>query len=762
MAFLRSNFAAGVLAADILAGSTSITVNAGHGLPTAAGTFRLVIWDSDTYPNPADDPNVEIVTAQYSGTVNKYNITRAQESTVAKPHFSSNKAAMYYTAGVSEDDVNWLGSYEVDETGVVAGKILHIDSGKLKYTDSPTFAGLKLTGLTGVLKATAGVVGGSATMDNIADGATYVRSENNLTDALKTNYDAAHTHISADGSSHSFINQNVTTGASPTFVDLTLSAPSNIYSLDHDSFSGFVGNEHIDHITVSIAAGGILSGGGDISANRTISLNHSDVDHNQTTNFVANEHINHTSVSITAGNGLTGGGDISTTRTLDFDATYSPSFAGMTITSLTASRLVASDGSKALVSSDLASWVTGTTNRVTVIDNGDGTITLSGPQDIHTGASPAFVSANISDANNNTLIGYLAGDSITSAENCVCIGYYAGNLITEGLYNLCIGNYAGRSITTGSYNFALGSGALLNNITGHQNVALGRNALYGAVGKSFSDSTAIGSFAGFGCYGYYNVFLGAHAGRRQTTASNLFILDSRDRTNAAGEQANALLYGTFGNAAADQTLRINGEILGSVGAKIGDGGTTDYIEIKADGEINLHGTARVKQAIWVDAAGLKAPGAKPATLISHGALEIAAWQFSDEGVEANQQSVSWANRLPEPMDRSTIPTITIAWSADGISPGNCEWQLEYFWTAPNESTIQGAEETLTQTTAASSTANGMVLTTFTGINVPSSSDVCLHCRLTRLSAGANDTIADTVELHGTCFQFTCDKIGEAT
>jgi len=40
------------------------------------------------------------------------------------------------------------------------------------------------------------------------------------------------------------------------------------------------------------------------------------IDHDETTNFVANEHIDHTSVSITAGNGLTGGGNITSTRTL--------------------------------------------------------------------------------------------------------------------------------------------------------------------------------------------------------------------------------------------------------------------------------------------------------------------------------------------------------------------------------------------------------------------------------------------------------------
>jgi hypothetical protein len=40
------------------------------------------------------------------------------------------------------------------------------------------------------------------------------------------------------------------------------------------------------------------------------------VDHDAATNFVANEHINHSSVDIIAGNGLTGGGDLTADRTL--------------------------------------------------------------------------------------------------------------------------------------------------------------------------------------------------------------------------------------------------------------------------------------------------------------------------------------------------------------------------------------------------------------------------------------------------------------
>ena len=123
---------------------------------------------------------------------------------------------------------------------------------------------------------------------------------------------------------------------------------------DHDALTNFVANEHVDHSSVSITAGDGLSGGGNLTATRTVNVNinattdlgspatgdellisdadngnairKADVasvvnlaDHDALTNFVGNEHVNHTSVSITAGAGLTGGGDISSTRTIDVD-----------------------------------------------------------------------------------------------------------------------------------------------------------------------------------------------------------------------------------------------------------------------------------------------------------------------------------------------------------------------------------------------------------------------------------------------------------
>ncbi len=74
------------------------------------------------------------------------------------------------------------------------------------------------------------------------------------------------------------------------------------------------------------------------------------------------------------------------------------------VSGLTATRLVSTDANKKLVSSDLNSWVAGTTNQVIITDDSDGTITLSTPQDIHTGAGPTFAGLTISGHTNTSTL----------------------------------------------------------------------------------------------------------------------------------------------------------------------------------------------------------------------------------------------------------------------------------------------------------------------------------------------------------------------
>ena len=188
------------------------------------------------------------------------------------------------------------------------------------------------------------------------------------------------------------------------------------------------------------------------------------------------------------------------------------------------------------------------------------------------------------------------------------------------------------------------------------------------------------------------------------------------------------------------------------------GAAANYSTFSADGTLTMAGTARVINAQWIDAGAIKAPGAKPATAIAHGTLETPAWQFANQAVAGNQETVSFSMKISQEMDRSVEPTITLGWSST-TNAGNVKWQLEYLWRTEDESTIAAAQETLTVTTAVSAVAEGLIESTFTGIDIPSGTDVCIHCRVTRLSADIADTVADTVELHGLCMSWTSDKLG---
>lgn len=95
----------------------------------------------------------------------------------------------------------------------------------------------------------------------------------------------------------------------------------------------------------------------------------------------------------------------------------------------TATRLLSTNGSKVVVSSDLASWVTGTTNQVTVTDDSDGTITLSIPQDIHTGANPTFAGVNAGNIN----VGITGDNEIDTDSGNLTLDSSGGEVIVDDI-----------------------------------------------------------------------------------------------------------------------------------------------------------------------------------------------------------------------------------------------------------------------------------------------------------------------------------------
>jgi hypothetical protein len=115
----------------------------------------------------------------------------------------------------------------------------------------------------------------------------------------------------------------------------------------------------------------------------------------------------------------------------------------------------------------------------------------------------------------------------------------------------------GAALTTHANNVIIGKNAGMSLIESH-NVIIGANSLFSAT--SARTNVAIGRNSGFSLTtGDSNIFIGDNAGYRQTTNSNLFIVDNRERANAATELSHSIVYGVMGANPEDQSLRFNAD-----------------------------------------------------------------------------------------------------------------------------------------------------------------------------------------------------------
>jgi trimeric autotransporter adhesin len=130
-------------------------------------------------------------------------------------------------------------------------------------------------------------------------------------------------------SSDSIFNGPVTasTGATGSFTGSFRGDGSQLTGLVTDlRITGSTGTDTVSLLTDSLSLLG-SNGVTTVVTNNTVTIGiptgtvsaSSQVDHNATTNYVANQHIDHSTVNITAGSGLSGGGDITATRTLTLD-----------------------------------------------------------------------------------------------------------------------------------------------------------------------------------------------------------------------------------------------------------------------------------------------------------------------------------------------------------------------------------------------------------------------------------------------------------
>lgn len=110
--------------------STSIVLTTGHGArlldPAVYGAYNMVWWDSKNYPDPADDPNTEIirVIAKSSDTIT---ILRAQENTTASTKNTSDGTYIMIEAFTKKlYDELAPNKYLLSTTNLSAGSLVNI------------------------------------------------------------------------------------------------------------------------------------------------------------------------------------------------------------------------------------------------------------------------------------------------------------------------------------------------------------------------------------------------------------------------------------------------------------------------------------------------------------------------------------------------------------------------------------------------------------------------------------------------------------
>ena len=107
--FEIKNNARGTVADNPLsAGSVTLNLDTGKGAKfPSSGVFTITVWDSENYPNPSDDPNMEIMWCT-SRTDDALTVVRAKESTTGVEHAKDSRVEMLLTAGHYKDATHGL------------------------------------------------------------------------------------------------------------------------------------------------------------------------------------------------------------------------------------------------------------------------------------------------------------------------------------------------------------------------------------------------------------------------------------------------------------------------------------------------------------------------------------------------------------------------------------------------------------------------------------------------------------------------------
>lgn len=189
----------------------------------------------------------------------------------------------------------------------------------------------------------------------------------------------------------------------------------------------------------------------------------------------------------------------------------------------------------------------------------------------------------------------------------------------------------------------------------------------------------------------------------------------------------------------------------------GFGDSTNYAEFLSDGELILHGTARVYQGIEVAATDFKEPTSQSATLVNRG-MGVA-YEFADGSAEHIHTEI----RIPAKWVDTEDITLVGIWSSPATSE-DCSWEIRYLFRGIDEDMTETTPDGILQSDETSSaTANGLVHSIMT---IPAadfdSGDKKLLFEVWRNGGDANDTLGDTAYVHAIMVRGVSNKLGGST
>ena len=428
---------------------------------------------------------------------------------------------------------------------------------------------------------------------------------------VTTGADPGHTHTGASLSGIDISDDTNLTVTSPiTLTDDDIGLDET--AVDHDNLLNFVGNEHIDHTTVSVSSGSGLSGGGTIDSNQTLTLDinglsvaviaagdfvpfwditatatnkkitfanfEGTLDHDSLSGVTANEHIDWTSTN----ENLSTSGSITTPTLTDGRVVLAGSggiledSANLTFngTTLSTARVALNTSGQ---SATFTNYYGADSDGYNIWIGGGGLLSIGAGGQTYKGARNVSLGVNALVSNTtgygNIAIGYQVLDSNTSGINNVAIGASALGVNVDGAGNVAIGSSALLDNESGNNNFALGTTSLHHLVSGINNVAIGVNAGKNIAGSNNmaigtqalqtttgSNNVGVGQLALFSTTGSGSVGIGNFAGAYETGSNKLFI-DNDVRASEADGRVKALVYGVFAATTAAQYLTINGHLI---------------------------------------------------------------------------------------------------------------------------------------------------------------------------------------------------------